>query len=628
MTLLTGSSITAVTALLTGLLCLKSTGLLSPGRSLPAIREQLHRTVAESPGDTAAPLQATGLRMSAFLVPLCDVSLLILLGLTVIYHLPALALTNLFVMELLTPLTTTVVIAGLFATAVIGRQRLPAVGGAILLPLLPPALLISYWPSTADLSWYWIPAIWAATAGLCRLAAGRSSGPTAAVTAPISDTWLLSIVCLSCFWLAAPLRLAAGIALGSLVAAHRHSLSPVRRSFAVVAASVQLLLLAAGVGGLNGSVMFLLTHTGLLLSVPVILLTAAVSVAVLDREWPSLDPTVIRTWNLIQRIGILLLGGLAFGPATWQFSHAALLVTGLVVAGVSAFTTAIRRQKSEYVWYSLILPTIAPLWLFRHGFIHAGSGVSQTVILTVGAACLLAARLCRKNPRLTIAAAPLQQVGLVLPALVVVIGTARTLLFTGMQMSGMQTLALFGSAVVYFHQALVTRDRRFAVAALVILNVTLSLLCVSFRLTDAQFYLVPIGLSIIGLVELMNDQLPRTTHDVLRYLGALTVLVSPVFEILDGSWLHLLTLMVFSVVVILLAIGLRVRALMYTGSAFLVADLIAMVVRSGIDHPSILWICGVLFGATVIGLAAICENHRDRLLQRIRFLSAELATWR
>ncbi|OYW14588.1 MAG: hypothetical protein B7Z55_15590 [Planctomycetales bacterium 12-60-4] len=113
----------------------------------------------------------------------------------------------------------------------------------------------------------------------------------------------------------------------------------------------------------------------------------------------------------------------------------------------------------------------------------------------------------------------------------------------------------------------------------------------------------------------------------IRNLGALVILVSPVSEILGGSWLHLITLLVLSVMVILLAIGLRIRTLVYVGTAFLFADLVAMVIQSAIANPGMLWIGGLGIGVAVIALAAICENHREQLLAKIRVLSAELATW-
>ena len=86
--------------------------------------------------------------------------------------------------------------------------------------------------------------------------------------------------------------------------------------------------------------------------------------------------------------------------------------------------------------------------------------------------------------------------------------------------------------------------------------------------------------------------------------------------------------MVLCVLVVLLSIGLRLRALVYTGSAFLMADLLGMVVRSSIDNPTLLWVCGLGMGVSVIALAAFCENHREKVLARIRLVTAELATWR
>ena len=82
-----------------------------------------------------------------------------------------------------------------------------------------------------------------------------------------------------------------------------------------------------------------------------------------------------------------------------------------------------------------------------------------------------------------------------------------------------------------------------------------------------------------------------------------------------------------SVLVILLAIGLRIRVLMYTGTAFLFADLTGMLIRSSLENPEYLWVGGVALGGAVIALAALCENHRENVLAKIRMLSAELATW-
>jgi hypothetical protein len=89
----------------------------------------------------------------------------------------------------------------------------------------------------------------------------------------------------------------------------------------------------------------------------------------------------------------------------------------------------------------------------------------------------------------------------------------------------------------------------------------------------------------------------------------------------------LLTLMVASVAIVLVSIGLRARALMYTGTAFLIADLMAIVVRGSVDRPNLLWIAGITLGGAVIALAAVAENHREALLQRVRLLAANIGDW-
>jgi hypothetical protein len=144
---------------------------------------------------------------------------------------------------------------------------------------------------------------------------------------------------------------------------------------------------------------------------------------------------------------------------------------------------------------------------------------------------------------------------------------------------------------------------------------------------DLQLYLAPIGLSILGLLELMKREIPQSGHKPIRLVGAFCILVSPIFQILAGSWWHMFSLMFLSVLVVLIAIGLRVRVLMYTGVAFLFADLLAMLVRSAVDHPNMLWVSGLGLGLMVIAIGAVCEVYRERLLSRVRTLSSELATW-
>jgi hypothetical protein len=156
---------------------------------------------------------------------------------------------------------------------------------------------------------------------------------------------------------------------------------------------------------------------------------------------------------------------------------------------------------------------------------------------------------------------------------------------------------MLAAAAVYFHQGLVARKRRVDVAAGLILNAISALTWYRVGLYDVQLYLVPIGISILVLVELLKREIPISAYAPLRYLGSLVILVSPLFEILGGSWWYMLSLMVLSVLVVILTLGLRVRALMYTGSAFLLADLVAMPIRASIGNPTYLWPGGLAVGS-------------------------------
>jgi hypothetical protein len=218
-------------------------------------------------------------------------------------------------------------------------------------------------------------------------------------------------------------------------------------------------------------------------------------------------------------------------------------------------------------------------------------------------------------------------IGLVMPGLVAAMALVRE--FSDVMPSSTEfgSLALMASAGIYVQQSVVRNRREMIALAVLIANFGLLLLWRSVGLHAIELTLVPIGLSLLGLVEVFKDRLPMSAHTPIRSIAAAIILCSPIPEVIGGHWIAMLTLLGLSVLVTLLAIGLRLRSLMCIGTVLLMADLIAMVVRSTADHLNVLWILGVGLGIAVIALAAYCENHRETLLARVRLLSAELATW-
>jgi hypothetical protein len=323
-----------------------------------------------------------------------------------------------------------------------------------------------------------------------------------------------------------------------------------------------------------------------------------------------------------------LLASLRLLPDTLTLLQVAMAAITFAIVIGGHLRQACRLRDEKRVWIAESLTGTALAYFLVFGVIHLGSGLAPLFLLGGGLALWSAGRAAARSTRLAVLSDPFTQTGLLLPLAAVLLAAGRHVSGLSSTMLGMNSLALFGAAAFYFWLGIEKHQRRLVVLAAVILNGSLVLLWRELSWTDPQLFLIPVGLSVVGLVELLQKEIPPAMHNPLRYAGALVILVSPTFHIMTGSWVHLFSLMAASVGVTLLSIGLRARALMYTGVAFLIADLLAMLVRGSIDRPNLLWIAGVLLGTAVVVLGALCENRREVLMQRLRILTAELETWR
>lgn len=297
----------------------------------------------------------------------------------------------------------------------------------------------------------------------------------------------------------------------------------------------------------------------------------------------------------------------------------------LLLAGAE-LQTARREQLELRVWTALALLAGVPGVLWWQGLVRIGSDWGPWLLLGTAAVAALLARFAGRDEQLAVFVRPLAQLALALP-LAAVAATLYRHFGSVTPVLGSDGLPLLLAAAAYAAYGHVYGRKQPLLLALVLVNLVLVLLWRELGWYDPQLYLIPLGLSLLALRWLLAAELPESFHQPLAYLGALTILVSPLFHIVTGSWLHIFTLMLSAVLVMLLGIGLRVRALLYTGGGFLLADLIAMVVRGGIDHPGLLWVAGLLLGALVLGLGAVAEQHREQLLGRLRRLAANLSTW-
>jgi hypothetical protein len=304
--------------------------------------------------------------------------------------------------------------------------------------------------------------------------------------------------------------------------------------------------------------------------------------------------------------------------------------TVFVLIAVGEVESALRNQSSHRVWFAQSSVALGVMFLVHRGALSLNESTLMFALLGVTALLSIASRNTEAHSRLAILSKPLSQAALLLPAAVVWMGFLRHVLFASdadMQWLAINTLALFLAAGSYFWHGIESKKSWALLLSAAIANITMILLWNELPPATPQLYMVPIGVTVILLTRLLRHEIPAKFHDALYYAGALIALVSPTFHIVQGEWQAILSLMVLSVAAVLLAIGFRIRPLVYTGSAFLFADLVALVIRSSVDNKSLLWISGIALGCGVIAIGAVAERNRELLLQKLRRLSATLEAW-
>lgn len=490
----------------------------------------------------------------------------------------------------------------------------------------------------ADLQW--LPVLWSTIAGtllvVVEVIRFRGSSELHRAIARPLDRIVLAVLAVTAIAslgvFTVPLRIAALIALAGMLVVGIIRRSILTRTICFALVNCQVLVLAAYLisPAELAKIFDLSSNTFRPIALPLGLL-AAISVLI----WQSVrNPVQHFTQSLMtaQRIALGFAAGLCLASSVY---FASLTAIELALAGatfvlliIAQLRSACRDKAEGDVWFALATAGMAVIYFVWHGAIQFGSGVSLFIPLLVASLLAITAKVAAQHDSIRIIARPFRRTALALPMLTVLLAVGRHLYSPNLMWLGGRSLALLLAGGFYFWHGSETKQRRFIVLAAAILNIALALLWNELALTDPQCFMIPIGITILGLVRLMRSEIPGELREPLNYLGALVILVSPTFHILsDGSWLHLFSLMLLSVLVILAAIGFRVRPLVYTGTAFLLADIVAMIVVGSINQPSLLWIAGIGLGGAVVTLGAIAERNREELLARLRVVSAAIAAW-
>ncbi len=145
---------------------------------------------------------------------------------------------------------------------------------------------------------------------------------------------------------------------------------------------------------------------------------------------------------------------------------------------------------------------------------------------------------------------------------------------------------------------------------------------------EAQFYVIPAGLSLLALLRVFRGSIDADTYARLRALAVTVIYVAGAWKPLmfsDGS--AMLLCVFLCVVGVAFGIALRIRSYVYLGTGFLVTCIAANLVRFGMRDHRIAAASLFILGLMVIGSMVMLSAHRATLLQRYARVRAMLETW-
>ncbi|MBW4644712.1 MAG: DUF2157 domain-containing protein [Goleter apudmare HA4340-LM2] len=178
----------------------------------------------------------------------------------------------------------------------------------------------------------------------------------------------------------------------------------------------------------------------------------------------------------------------------------------------------------------------------------------------------------------------------------------------------------------YIFLAKVAANIRFTYLSVALVDWALFRWFDSLQLTDALWYVTPIGLSILYIAQI-DPQLKladyKTTRHGLRLFGSGLICGWAILFHQDTALIP----GVFSLIAIFAGLALRVRAFLYIGTAaFFITSIYQLVILS-LRYPFLKWIIGLLVGILLISIAANFETRRAQITSLLRNTNNEFQEW-
>ncbi|AFY32745.1 hypothetical protein [Calothrix sp. PCC 7507] len=178
----------------------------------------------------------------------------------------------------------------------------------------------------------------------------------------------------------------------------------------------------------------------------------------------------------------------------------------------------------------------------------------------------------------------------------------------------------------YIFLAKMAGNIRFTYLSVALVNWALFRWFDSLHLTDALWYVTPIGLSILYVAQI-DPQLKLAENKIarhsLRLFGSSLICGWAILFHQDTALIP----GIFSLIAIFAGLALRVRAFLYVGTAaFFITSIYQLIIFS-LRYPFLKWIIGLLVGIVLISIAANFETRRTQITSLLRNTNNEFQEW-
>ena len=187
-------------------------------------------------------------------------------------------------------------------------------------------------------------------------------------------------------------------------------------------------------------------------------------------------------------------------------------------------------------------------------------------------------------------------------------------------------ITLLLAAGFYIFLAKVGENIRFTYISMALIDWALYRWFDSLHLTDALWYVTPIGLSLLYIAQVDTQlRLPeyKAARHILRVLSSGLICGWAILFNQNTVWIP----GIFSLIAIFAGLALRVRAFLYIGTAtFLITTIYQSVIFS-LQYSFLKWVVGLLVGILLIYIAANFETRRTQITSLIRSAIDEFQSW-